>query len=275
MGSMVREPYDGIIGDAPVGAIPFHRLFDVRDSLQRHASKAGRGGNDEQRQEQAQNRRRLSRLNLNSAGIDVGATSHFVAVPADRAEQPVQEFEAFTADLYRLADWLAECGVETVVMESTGVYWIPLFGVLEERGFQVMLVDPRRIKNVPGRKTGCAGLSVAAAVAHLRAAVGSLSARRADIRRLRSYLRQRAMLVEYAAQHVQHMHKALDPDEREAPARHQRHHRQDRHGHHRGHRESANGIRGRLARLRDPQDQGRREDHRQVAAGALAAGAHL
>ena len=98
----------------------------------------------------------LSQLNLNAAGIDVGATSHYVAVPADRAEQPVQpvqEFEAFTTDLYRLADWLAECDVETVVMESTGVYWIPLFGVLEERGFQVMLVDPRRIKNVPGRKT--------------------------------------------------------------------------------------------------------------------------
>ena len=95
----------------------------------------------------------LSQLNLNAAGIDVGATSHFVAVPADRAEQPVREFEAFTADLYRLADWLAQCDVDTVVMESTGVYWISLFGVLEERGFQVMLVDPRRIKNVPGRKT--------------------------------------------------------------------------------------------------------------------------
>ena len=95
----------------------------------------------------------LSQLNLNAAGIDVGATSHFVAVPADRAEQPVREFEAFTADLYRLADWLAQCGVDTVVMESTGVYWIPLFGALEERDFQVMLVDPRRIKNVPGRKT--------------------------------------------------------------------------------------------------------------------------
>ena len=65
----------------------------------------------------------------------------------------MREFAAFTADLYRLADWLAECGVETVAMESTGVYWIPLFGVLEERGFAVMLVDPRRIKNVPGRKS--------------------------------------------------------------------------------------------------------------------------
>ena len=65
----------------------------------------------------------------------------------------MREFAAFTADLYRLADWLMECRVDTVVMESTSVYWIPLFGVLEERGFQVMLVDPRRIKNVPGRKT--------------------------------------------------------------------------------------------------------------------------
>ena len=95
----------------------------------------------------------LSQVNLDAAGIDVGASSHFVAVPQDRRDQPVREFEAFTADLYRLADWLSECGVGTVVMESTGVYWIPLFGVLEERGFEVMLVDPRRIKNVPGRKT--------------------------------------------------------------------------------------------------------------------------
>ena len=83
----------------------------------------------------------------------MGASSHYVAVPADRAEQPVREYEAFTADLYRLADWLAECGVETVAIESTGVYWPPLFGVLEERGFEVLLVDPSRIKNVPGRKT--------------------------------------------------------------------------------------------------------------------------
>ena len=70
----------------------------------------------------------LPQLNLNAAGTDVGATSHFVAVPADRSEQSVQEYEAFTADLYRLADWLTECGVETLAMESTGVYWIPLFG---------------------------------------------------------------------------------------------------------------------------------------------------
>ena len=83
----------------------------------------------------------------------MGATSHYVAVPDDRGEPPVREFETFTAELYRLADWLRECGVKTVAMESTGVYWIPLFQVLEERGFQVMLVDPRSLKNVPGRKT--------------------------------------------------------------------------------------------------------------------------
>ena len=95
----------------------------------------------------------LSQVNLNAAGIDVGASSHFVAVPKDRWEPSVREVDAYTADLYRLADWLAECGINNVAMESTGVYWIPLFGVLEERGFEVMLVDPRRIKNVPGRKT--------------------------------------------------------------------------------------------------------------------------
>ena len=97
----------------------------------------------------------LSQLNLNAAGIDVGATSHFVAVPANHAEQPVREFAAFTADLYRLADWLTECGVETVVMESTGVYWIPLFGVLEERAFEVMLVDPRASRTCPVARLTC------------------------------------------------------------------------------------------------------------------------
>ena len=150
----------------------------------------------------------LSQLNLNSAGIDVGATSHFVAVPADRSEQPVQEFEAFTADLYRLADWLTECGVATVAMESTGVYWIPLFGVLEERGFQVMLVDPRRIKNVPGRKSDVVDCQWLQQL-HTYGLLSGAFRPDEDIRRLRSYLRQRAMLVEYASHHVQHMQKAL------------------------------------------------------------------
>ena len=150
----------------------------------------------------------LSQLNLNAAGIDVGATSHFVAVLGHRDEQPVLEFAAFTAVLYRLAEWLAESEVETVVLESTGVYWIPRFGVLEERGFQVMLVAPRRIKNVPGCKTDvldCQWLQQL----HTYGLLSGAFRPDADIRRLRSYLRQRAMLVQYASQHIQHMQKAL------------------------------------------------------------------
>ena len=205
--SMVREPYDGIIGDAPSGAIPFHRLFNVGDSLRRHVYLVGVEGMMSTRKSGAKPVE-LSQLSQRAAGIDVGASSHFVAVPQDRSEQPVQEFAAFTGDLYRLADWLAECEVETVDMESTGVYWIPLFGVLEERGFQVMLVDPRRIKNVPGRKTDvldCQWLQQL----HTYGLLSGAFRPETEILRLRSYLRQRAMLVEYASHHIQHMQKAL------------------------------------------------------------------
>ena len=89
----------------------------------------------------------------NAGGIDVGATSIYVAVPPDRATQPVRKFATFTEDLHTLADWLAACGVVTVAMESTGVYWIPLFQILEDRGIEVCLVNARHVKNVPGRKT--------------------------------------------------------------------------------------------------------------------------
>ena len=205
--SMVREPYDCIIGEAPIGAIPLGRVATVRGSLRRHAYTAMVEVMMSRRQSSAKPEG-LSQLNLNAAGIDVGATSHYVAVPADQEEPPVREFEAFTADLYRLADWLAECGVETVVMESTGVYWIPLFGVLEERGFQVMLVDPRRIKNVPGRKTDvldCQWLQQL----HTYGLLSGAFRPDGEVRRLRSYLRQRGMLVQYASHHIQHMQKAL------------------------------------------------------------------
>ena len=150
----------------------------------------------------------MSQLNLNAAGIDVGASSHFVAVPHDRAEHPVREFGAYTVDLYHLADWLTECEIETVAMESTGVYWIPLFGVLEERGFEVMLVDPRKLKSVPGRKTDVSDCQWLRQL-HTYGLLASAFRPDAQIRRLRSYLRQRSMLVEYASHHVQHMQKAL------------------------------------------------------------------
>jgi transposase len=95
----------------------------------------------------------LRKVNLNAAGIDVGATQHYVAVPEGRDAAGVRCFRTFTADLMALADWLEACGIETVAMESTGVYWIPVFELLEERGFEVKLVEPGRLKSVPGRKT--------------------------------------------------------------------------------------------------------------------------
>ena len=177
----------------------------------------------------------LSQVNLNAAGIDVGATSHFVAVPQDRAEPPVHEFAAFTADLYRLADWLAESEVETVVMESTGVYWIPLFGVLEERGFEVMLVDPDASRTCPGARPTCwtaSGCSNCTPMACCR----SLPTRRGT-----STPAQLSAAAGHAGGVRSSSHPAyaegVDPDEREAPARHQQHHRPDRHGDNRSHRE--------------------------------------
>ncbi len=150
----------------------------------------------------------LRQVNLNAAGVDVGAESHYVAIPEGRDPEgaDVREFGAFTADLYALADWLTRCGIETVAMESTGVYWIPLFELLSERGFEVNLVDPRQLKSVPGRKTDvldCQWLQRLHTFGLLSAAF------RPDdqICVLRSYLRQRSMLVTY---HIQHMQKALE-----------------------------------------------------------------
>jgi transposase len=148
-------------------------------------------------------------LNGDAAGIDIGATSHFVAVPADRDEQPVREFPAFTADLERLADWLKQCGIRTVAMESTGVYWIPLFELLESRGFEVLLVNAHHVKNVPGRKTDvldCQWLQQLHSFGLLRGAFRPEE----SMCVLRAYLRQRANLVRYAGMHVQHMQKALN-----------------------------------------------------------------
>jgi len=91
-------------------------------------------------------------INRDAAGIDIGSGEHWVAVPEDRDEEPVRCFGCFTADLQAMARWLKKCGVTTVAMESTGVYWIPCYQILEEHGFQVNLVNARHVKNVPGRK---------------------------------------------------------------------------------------------------------------------------
>jgi hypothetical protein len=110
----------------------------------------------------------LKQINLNAAGLDIGDDEIDVAVPEGRDEVSVRVFQTFTRDLYALADWLEACGVDTVAMESTGVYWIPTYEILEGRGFEVYLVNARHIKNVPGKKTDILDcLSVDPAVAHV------------------------------------------------------------------------------------------------------------
>src|SRR5205809_4460008 len=152
--------------------------------------------------------KQLQHINLNAAGIDIGSERHMVAVPEGRAEVAVREFGAFTGDLISLADWLQQCGVTTVAMESTGVYWIPLFELLERRGFEVKLVDARHVKNVSGRKSDvldCQWLQQLHTYGLLAGAFRPPD----EVCVLRSYLRQREMLIQTASMHIQHMQKAL------------------------------------------------------------------
>jgi transposase len=150
----------------------------------------------------------LQHLNHQAAGIDAGSRSHFVAVPEGADEQPVREFSTFTDDLERLAQWLIACGVTTVAMESTGIYWIPVFELLERHGLEVKLVNARHVKNVPGRKSDvldCQWLQQLHTYGLLRGAF-----RPADqVCTLRAYVRQRATLVRGASAHIQRMQKAL------------------------------------------------------------------
>jgi transposase len=147
-------------------------------------------------------------LEPNAAGVDVGAREMFVAVPPGRDESPVRVFATFTEDLEKLADWLAQCGVTTVAMESTGVYWIPLYDILEHRGIRPCLVNARHMKNVPGRRTDwheCQWLQFLHSVGLLRPAFRPEE----DICAVRTLLRHRSELIQAASQHVQHMHKSL------------------------------------------------------------------
>jgi transposase len=147
-------------------------------------------------------------LNLWAAGIDIGARSHFVAVPEGCDEQTVREFSTFTTGLNELADWLKQCGITTVAMESTGVYWIPVYELLEAKGFEVKLVDARQVKNVSGRKTDvldCQWLQQLHTYGLLKSAFRPAD----DVCELRAYVRQRSMLVKSASRYIQQMQKAL------------------------------------------------------------------
>lgn len=150
----------------------------------------------------------LKMVNSTAAAIDIGSTMHMAAVNPDACDTPVRAFGTFTQDLHDLADWFKSCGVTSVAMESTGVYWIPAFEVLEGHGFNVILVNARYAKNVPGRKTDVSDAGWLRQLHSYGLLRGSFRPE-AEIATLRAYLRQRERLVEYAAAHIQHMQKAL------------------------------------------------------------------
>jgi transposase len=143
-----------------------------------------------------------------SAGIDIGSASHFVAVPCDRDQQCVREFSSFTSDLHNMVEWLKECKIKHIVMESTGVFWIPLYEILEQNGFDVKLVNAHYVKNVSAHKTDvidCQWLQQLACFGLLKGAFRPDN----DVVALRAYLRHRDNLIKSAAEHIQRMQKAL------------------------------------------------------------------
>lgn len=147
-------------------------------------------------------------MEADAAGLDIGSEEIYACVPVGRSEPAVQRFGTFTPDLKALAEWLVSCGIKTVALESTGVYWIPVFEVLEAYGLTVCLVNARHIKNVPGRKSDVKDCQW---IQRLHSC-GLLSASfipESEMRALRSYLRHRQSLIEHRAAHIQHMHKAL------------------------------------------------------------------
>ena len=193
----------GDIGDAVKAAIPFERVSTT--------TYPNRRGIPFILMEEGMARCKKAVLELahpNAAGIDIGSASHFVAVPADRDDEAVREFKSFTEDLNALADWL-RCGdVDTVAMESAGVYWILLFELLESRGFTVYLVNARHVKNVSGRKSDvldCQWLQPLMSYGLLSGAFRPKD----EICALRTVSRQRDMLLAYQARPVQPMQKAL------------------------------------------------------------------
>ena len=153
-------------------------------------------------------RKREDEVFPNAAAVDVGASSHWAAVPPHSTDAPVGEFGAMTDDLNAMADWLLACGVDVVALESTGVYWIPVYEVLEQRGLEVWLVDARQVKYVPGRKSDvqdCQWLQKLMSHGLLRAAFRPS----ADVCVIRAVARQREVLLTEQASWVQRMQKAL------------------------------------------------------------------
>jgi transposase len=150
----------------------------------------------------------LAVANPNAAGIDIGCSEHWVSVPAGRAEQSTQRFGCCTAELESLADWLKTCGIDTVVMEATGNYWVVLYDLLEQRGLRPVVVNPRYAKNMSGKKGDIADCQWMQKL-HTYGLFANSFRPAQGIRVLRAYLRQREELVGAATQQIQHMQRSL------------------------------------------------------------------
>ena len=150
----------------------------------------------------------LERINRNAAGIDCGSAEHYVAVPPGRDLMHVRSFRTFTTDLHRLADWLVACCITTVAIEATGVFWIPIYDILQERGLEVLLVNARHFRNVAGRKSDVSDAEWLQELHTVGLLRGSFRPA-AEITTLRSYLRHRETLVQTASTMVNRIQKAL------------------------------------------------------------------
>lgn len=162
-----------------------------------------------ERSKQSRPERAFAPAHPDAGAIDIGSRMHVAAVPPDRDKsEPVRTFGTCTCDLQRLADWFERCGVRTIAMESTGVYWIPIYEILEQRGFEVMLVNARDAKNVPGRKTDVSDAQWLRQL-HEYGLLRASFRPKGELATWRAYLRLRERLLDYAASHIQHLQKAL------------------------------------------------------------------
>ena len=153
--------------------------------------------------------RQLQVVNPNAAGIDIGSRIHYVSIPEGRANRSIETFGCTTAELVRMAEWLQQAGIETVAMESTGVYWIPVAAVLEDHGIEVVLVDPRQVKSIRGRKTDVLDASWIQQL-HSFGLLSGAFRPTPEIQTLRDYWRQRKNLVEDAAKQIHRIQKSLE-----------------------------------------------------------------
>ena len=185
--------------------LPPHHSLRVKEKVQPDAPARQRNRGQPR---QAVKLDSLKQINLNAAGLDIGSAEIWSCVPEDRDPHAVRVFETFTVDLYALADWLSECGIETVAMESTGVYWIPIYEILEKRGFEVYLVNARHIQNVPNKKTDvldCQWIQQLHTYGLLQASFRPED----EMVALRAYTRHRDNLIRDRATQIQRMQKAL------------------------------------------------------------------